>query len=180
MSKVDPYECMHQFEMAAELHVDRVDTHALLQMHPVSGLRREYCTCGLFEGSGRRPRGPYACLREVGGDCRAARRQSGHASTTATAKCYQNNSVRFAGSAQMSPQARTLRPPPRVEEPLARPSACPGWRAPLIDEVPTGTRLHVREGECGSQCARGQSGHAGTKAPAAHRAAPAQNTVQAT
>ena len=75
MSKVDPYECMHQFEMVAELHVDRVDTHALLQMHPVSGLRREYCTCGLFEGSARRPRGLYACLREVGGDCRAARGQ---------------------------------------------------------------------------------------------------------
>ena len=65
MSKVDPYECMHQFEMAAELHVDRVDTHALLQMHPVSGLRREYCTCGLFEGSPRRARGPKVCLRKL-------------------------------------------------------------------------------------------------------------------
>ena len=115
MSKVDPYECMHQFEMAAELHVDRVDTHALLQMHPMSGLRREYCTCGLFEGSGRRPRGPYTCLREVGGDCRAARGQSGHASTTATAKCYQNNSVRFAGSAQMFAQAGSLKARPMAE-----------------------------------------------------------------
>ena len=125
MSKVDPYECMHQFEMAAELHVDRVDTHALLQMHPVSGLRREYCTCGLFEGSARRPRGPYACLREVGGDCRAARGQSGHACITATAKCYQNNSVRFAGSAQIFSQAGCLRAPP-------------------MDEVATCTCLHMR------------------------------------
>ena len=99
MSKVDPYECMHQFEMAAELHVDRVDTHALLQMHPVSGLRREYCTCGLFEGSARRPRGPYACMREVGGDCRAARGQSGHACTMAAAGCC-------AVSAQHTVQAK--------------------------------------------------------------------------
>ena len=115
MSKVDPYECMHQFEMAAELHVDRVDTHALLQMHPVSGFRRDCCTCGLFEGSARRPRGPDACMREVGGDCRAARGQSGHASTAATFKCHQNNSVRFAGSAQMLAQAGSLRAPPMAE-----------------------------------------------------------------
>ena len=115
MSKVDPYECMHQFEMAAELHVDRVDTHALLQMHPVSGLRREYCTCGLFEGSARRPRGPYACLREVGGDCRAARGQSCHASSAATFKGNQSNRVRFAGSAQMFAQTGSLRARPIAE-----------------------------------------------------------------
>ena len=160
MSKVDPYECMHQFEMAAELHVDRVDTHALLQMHPMSGLRREYCTCGLFEGSGRRPRGPYACLREVGGDCRAARGQSGHASTTATAKCYQNNSVRFAGSAQIFSQAGCLRAPP-------------------MDEVATCTCLHMREVWSGWRAARGQSGHACTMAAAGCCAVSAQHTVQA-
>ena len=160
MSKVDPYECMHQFEMAAELHVDRVDTHALLQMHPVSGLRREYCTCGLFEGSARKPRGPYACMREVGGDCRAARGQSGHACTTATAKCYQNNSVRFAGSAQIFSQAGCLRAPP-------------------MDEVATCTCLHMREVWNGWRAARGQSGHACTMAVAGCCAVSAQHTVQA-
>ena len=106
---------MHHFEMAAELHVDRVDTHALLQMHPVSGPRREYCTCGLFEGSARRARGPDVCLREVGGDFRAARGQSRHASTGANLKRHQSNSVRFAGSAQMLAQAGSLRAPPMAE-----------------------------------------------------------------
>ena len=78
-------------------------------------LRREYCKCGLFEGSARRARGPDVCLREVGGDFRAARGQSGHASTAATFKCHQNNSVRFAGSAQMLAQAGSLRAPPMAE-----------------------------------------------------------------
>ena len=138
-------------------------------------LRREYCKCGWFEGSARRARGPDVCLREVGGDFRAARGQSRHASTGGTLKWDQNKSVRFAGSAQMLAQAGSLRPPPMVEAPLARPSACPGWRAPLNDEVPTGTRLHMREVEGGSQCARGQSGHTGAMAPAACCGAPAQN-----
>ena len=55
------------------------------------------------------------CLREVGSDFGAARGQSGHASTAATFKCHQNNSVRFAGSAQMLAQAGSLRAPPMAE-----------------------------------------------------------------
>ena len=78
-------------------------------------LRREYCKCGLFEGSARRARGPNVCLREVGGDIRAAHGRSGHASTAATSNCHHNNSVRFPGSAQMLAQARSLRPPPMAE-----------------------------------------------------------------
>ena len=71
--------------------------------------------CELFEGSARKALGPNVCLREVGGDCRAARGQSGHASTAATFKCHQNNSVRFAGSAQMFAQAGSLRARPMAE-----------------------------------------------------------------
>ena len=78
-------------------------------------LRREYCKCGSFEGSARRARGPNVCLLEVGGDCRVARGQSGHASAAATFKCHQNNSVRFAGSAQMFAQAGSLRARPLAE-----------------------------------------------------------------
>ena len=129
-------------------------------------LRREYCKCGLFEGSARRARGPDVCLREVGGDFRAARGQSRHASTGATLKWDQNKSVRCAGSAQMLAEARSLRPPPMVEAPLARPSACPGGRAPLIDEVPTGT--HGRGATGTSLCMPGLAGSAHQRSPHWH------------
>ena len=142
-------------------------------------LRREYCKCGLFEGSARRARGPDVCLREVGGDFRAARGHSRHASRGAPSEWEQNSGATFAGSAQMSTQAGSSRAPPMDEAPMERPSACPRGQAPLMNEVPTGTCLHMREVECGSRCARGQSGHAGTMAPAACCAVSAQHTVQA-
>ena len=78
-------------------------------------LRREYCKCELFEGSTRKSQGPNVCLREVGGDCRAARGQSCHASSAATFKGNQSNRVRFAGSAQMFAQTGSLRARPIAE-----------------------------------------------------------------
>ena len=78
-------------------------------------LRQKYCKCELDEGAARKERGPDLSLREGGDDFRAARGRSGHASTAATFKCHQNNSVRFAGSAQMLAQAGSLRAPPMAE-----------------------------------------------------------------
>ena len=100
-------------------------------------LRREYCKCELFEGSTRKAQGPNVCLREVGGDCRAARGQSCHASSAATFKGNQSNRVRFAGSAQMFAQSGSFR---------ARP----------IAEVATCTCLHMRVVEGSTH---GQSRH---------------------
>ena len=36
---------------AVQLLVDKVATYALLQLRDVCGLRSEYCTCGMLEGS---------------------------------------------------------------------------------------------------------------------------------
>ena len=41
------------FVVAAELHGDKVATHSLLHLRAVCGLRPEYWTCGMFEGSSR-------------------------------------------------------------------------------------------------------------------------------
>ena len=89
--------------------------HCDCRMLSNARLRQKYCKCELVEGAARKERGPDLSLREGGDDFRAARGQSGHASTAATFECHQNNSGRFAGSAQIFAQ---------VGSPLARASTC--------------------------------------------------------
>ena len=85
------------------------------------------------------------CLREVGGDCRAARGQSGHASSAATFKDHQSNIVRFAGSAENIAHAGCSRDLAADQEALTRACAMLEVTAELhVDKVATQALLQLR------------------------------------